>query len=121
VNDKLAAKANTTDVYDKSEVYMKSEVDNKLVAKANVADVYSKAQTYSRGDTYTQSQVDSALAGKAAKYRCRICIITEYTENLNIMPYCSAYRYFEETQNYPILSTRVQSDGGVAIHLDCKP
>lgn len=53
VKTQLASKANNSDVYDKTEVYTKSEVDTALAGKADSTDVYSI------------SQVNSALAGKA--------------------------------------------------------
>ena len=44
VDTKLGTKANSADVYTKSQVYTKGETDTKLGAKANSADVYTKAQ-----------------------------------------------------------------------------
>ncbi|MGQ1358367.1 hypothetical protein ACT414_18385 (plasmid) [Acinetobacter baumannii] len=59
----LDLKANKADVYDKTQVYNKTEIDGKLDLKANVADVYNKSQVYQKSETYSKSEVDSAITG----------------------------------------------------------
>lgn len=70
--DALKLKANSADVYAKTEVYTKTEVDNAVGAKANSADVYVKSEVDSlvgakanAADVYTKTEVDSALELKA--------------------------------------------------------
>lgn len=58
VDTKLGAKANSADVYTKSQVYTKGETDTKLGAKANSADVYTKAQA----DSAITAKVNAAVA-----------------------------------------------------------
>ena len=58
VDTKLGAKANSADVYTKTQVYTKSETDTKLGAKANSADVYTKAQA----DSAITAKVNAAVA-----------------------------------------------------------
>lgn len=58
VDTKLGTKANSADVYTKSQVYMKGEIDTKLDAKANSADVYTKAQA----DSAITAKVNAAVA-----------------------------------------------------------
>lgn len=50
VDTKLGTKANSADVYTKTQVYTKGETDTKLGAKANSADVYTKSQVYTKGE-----------------------------------------------------------------------
>lgn len=58
-NTLLDVKANTADVYAKTETYSKTEVDTELAKKANSADVYTKTEA----DTTftTKSYVDNAI------------------------------------------------------------
>ncbi|MCO7020281.1 hypothetical protein [Vibrio paracholerae] len=56
VDNALLSKADSSDVYLKTETYSQSEVDNALLSKADSSDVYLKTETYS------QSEVDSALS-----------------------------------------------------------
>lgn len=58
VDTKLGTKANSADVYTKSQVYTKGEIDTKLGAKANSADVYTKAQA----DSAITAKVNAAVA-----------------------------------------------------------
>lgn len=58
VDTKLGAKANSADVYTKTQVYTKGETDTKLGAKANSADVYTKAQA----DSAITEKVNAAVA-----------------------------------------------------------
>ena len=58
VDTKLGTKANSADVYTKSQVYTKGETDTKLGAKANSADVYTKAQA----DSAITAKVNAAVA-----------------------------------------------------------
>lgn len=58
VDTKLGTKANSEDVYTKSQVYTKGETDTKLGAKANSADVYTKAQA----DSAITAKVNAAVA-----------------------------------------------------------
>lgn len=58
VDTKLGTKANSADVYTKSQVYTKGETDTKLGAKANSADVYTKAQA----DSAITEKVNAAVA-----------------------------------------------------------
>lgn len=58
VDTKLGTKANSADVYTKSQVYTKVETDTKLGAKANSADVYTKAQA----DSAITAKVNAAVA-----------------------------------------------------------
>lgn len=58
VDTKLGAKANSADVYTKTQVYTKGETDTKLGAKANSADVYTKAQA----DSAITAKVNAAVA-----------------------------------------------------------
>ena len=58
VDTKLGAKANSADVYTKSQVYTKGETDTKLGAKANSADVYTKEQA----DSAITAKVNAAVA-----------------------------------------------------------
>lgn len=58
VDTKLGTKANSADVYTKTQVYTKSETDTKLGAKANSADVYTKAQA----DSAITAKVNAAVA-----------------------------------------------------------
>lgn len=58
VDTKLGTKANSADVYTKSQVYTKGETDTKLGAKANSADVYTKAQA----DSAIMAKVNAAVA-----------------------------------------------------------
>ena len=61
VDDELAKKANTDDVYKKAETYNQTEINDKLNKKANSADVYKKSETYSK------DEVNAELAKKADK------------------------------------------------------
>ena len=85
IDDQLDLKADTSDVYTKSEVdtalslkadtsdvYTKSEVDTALSSKANTSDVYTKSEVdtalsvkANTSDVYTKSEVDTALSVKA--------------------------------------------------------
>lgn len=58
VDTKLGTKANSADVYTKSQVYTKGETDTKLGAKANSEDVYTKAQA----DSAITAKVNAAVA-----------------------------------------------------------
>lgn len=58
VDTKLGTKANSADVYTKTQVYTKGETDTKLGAKANSADVYTKAQA----DSAITAKVNAAVA-----------------------------------------------------------
>lgn len=58
VDTKLGTKANSADVYTKSQVYTKGETDTKLGKKANSADVYTKAQA----DSAITAKVNAAVA-----------------------------------------------------------
>lgn len=58
VDTELKKKANSADVYTKSQVYTKGETDTKLGAKANSADVYTKAQA----DSAITAKVNAAVA-----------------------------------------------------------
>ena len=58
VDTKLGTKANSADVYTKSQVYTKGETDTKLGAKANSADVYTKTQA----DSAITAKVNAAVA-----------------------------------------------------------
>ncbi|ETR69197.1 MAG: hypothetical protein OMM_09812, partial [Candidatus Magnetoglobus multicellularis str. Araruama] len=55
----LSQKADTTDVYIKSQTYAKDDIDHFLSEKANIADVYTKTQLY------TKSNMDLSLSQKA--------------------------------------------------------
>ena len=61
INDKLNEKANSADVYKKTETYNQSEINDKLNEKANASDVYKKSETYSK------NEVNAELAKKADK------------------------------------------------------
>ena len=61
INDKLNEKANSADVYKKTETYNQSEINDKLNEKANASDVYKKSETYSK------DEVNAELAKKADK------------------------------------------------------
>lgn len=54
----ISSKANSADVYTKTQVYTKSETDTKLGTKANSADVYTKAQA----DSAITAKVNAAVA-----------------------------------------------------------
>lgn len=54
----INSKANSADVYTKTQVYTKSETDTKLGTKANSADVYTKAQA----DSAITAKVNAAVA-----------------------------------------------------------
>lgn len=71
-NDAISTKANSSDVYDKTEinekmnakanssdVYTKTETDTKLKAKANTSDVYTKTEL----DTKINAKQDKLIAG----------------------------------------------------------
>lgn len=58
VDTKLGTKANSADVYTKTQVYTKNETDTKLGTKANSADVYTKAQA----DSAITEKVNAAVA-----------------------------------------------------------
>lgn len=58
VDTELGKKANSADVYTKTQVYTKSETDTKLGTKANSADVYTKAQA----DSAITAKVNAAVA-----------------------------------------------------------
>ena len=58
VDTKLGTKANSADVYTKTQVYTKNETDTKLGTKANSADVYTKAQA----DSAITAKVNAAVA-----------------------------------------------------------
>lgn len=58
VDTELGKKANSADVYTKTQVYTKSETDTKLSTKANSADVYTKAQA----DSAITAKVNAAVA-----------------------------------------------------------
>lgn len=58
VDTKLGTKANSADVYTKTQVYTKGETDTKLGTKANSADVYTKAQA----DSAITAKVNAAVA-----------------------------------------------------------
>ena len=84
-NEALTRKADTADVYSKTEtdsrladkantadVYNKTETDSKLADKANTVDVYNKTETDSKladkantADVYNKTETDSKLADKA--------------------------------------------------------
>lgn len=55
VNSALSLKANSSDVYTKTQTYSKAEVDSAVALKAD------------QSSTYTKTQVDSALGLKADK------------------------------------------------------
>lgn len=61
VDSKLLLKANTTDVYSKSEVYSKVETYNKSEVY-NKTETYSKSEVYNKTETYSKSEVDSLIA-----------------------------------------------------------
>ena len=54
----ISSKANSADVYTKTQVYTKGETDTKLGTKANSADVYTKAQA----DSAITAKVNAAVA-----------------------------------------------------------
>lgn len=56
VDNALSSKANSSDVYLKTETYSQTEIDDALSSKANSSDVYQKTETYS------QEEIDSALS-----------------------------------------------------------
>lgn len=58
VDTKLGTKANSADVYTKTQVYTKNETDTKLGTKANSADVYTKEQA----DSAITAKVNAAVA-----------------------------------------------------------
>lgn len=58
VDTKLGTKANSADVYTKTQVYTKGETDTKLGTKANSADVYTKSQA----DSAITAKVNAAVA-----------------------------------------------------------
>ncbi|MBY7952284.1 hypothetical protein KW491_06430 [Vibrio fluvialis] len=59
VDNALLSKANSSDVYLKTDTYSQTEIDDALSSKANSSDVYQKTETYS------QTEVDSALSNLA--------------------------------------------------------
>lgn len=59
----LASKAAASSVYTKSDVYTKDEIHAAYNGKADQSSVYTKTEIDS--NTYTQSQVDTLLAGKS--------------------------------------------------------
>lgn len=67
VDTKLGTKANSADVYTKSQVYTKGETDTKLGAKANSADVYTKAQADSAITAKVNAAVVSVYRVKGTK------------------------------------------------------
>lgn len=67
VDTKLGTKANSADVYTKSQVYTKGETDTKLGAKANSADVYTKAQAESAITAKVNAAVASVYRVKGTK------------------------------------------------------
>jgi hypothetical protein len=88
----LATKANAADVYTKTEVYTKGQVDAALAPKANAADVYTKGQVdaalapkanaadvYTKTEVYTTGQVDAALATKAEIDDVRRALLADKT------------------------------------------
>lgn len=58
----LDAKANSADVYKKTETYSKAEIDTKLDSKADKSDLDTKAD---KDTVYDKSEVDSKLNSKA--------------------------------------------------------
>ena len=81
IDSKLSLKADSTDVYTKSQTYTKDEVNDLIgtgsTGGTGTTDTYSKseidlklslkadsANTYSRSELYTRSQIDSKLANK---------------------------------------------------------
>ena len=79
IDDQLDLKADTSDVY------TKSEVDTALSSKANTSDVYTKSEVdtalsvkANTSDVYTKSEVDTALSNKQTKLS-----IGEYSAQLN--------------------------------------
>ncbi|ETR68995.1 MAG: hypothetical protein OMM_04225 [Candidatus Magnetoglobus multicellularis str. Araruama] len=56
--DSIALKANTDEIYTRSQLYTKSEIDQSFSEIATTDDVYLKSQLY------TKSEVDSALSAK---------------------------------------------------------
>ncbi|ENI4487154.1 prophage tail fiber N-terminal domain-containing protein [Vibrio fluvialis] len=59
VDNALLSKANSSDVYLKTDTYSQTEIDDALSWKANSSDVYQKTETYS------QTEVDSMLSDSA--------------------------------------------------------
>lgn len=71
----LDAKANSSDVYGKSETYSKTETDTLLSGKANASSVYTKTETdtlldakANASDVYTKTESDTLLNNKLNKY-----------------------------------------------------
>ena len=79
VDTKLGTKANSADVYTKSQVYTKGETDTKLGAKANSADVYTKEQADSAITAKVNAAVASVYRVKGTK-----ATIAEVTELTNV-------------------------------------
>ena len=69
LSDRINAKANSAEVYVKSETYTKAETDTKLDAKADANDVYTKSQTYTKEETdgAINEKVTELGAGDMAK------------------------------------------------------
>ena len=86
-NDAISTKANTSDVYTKTEtdtklkakanatdVYNKTEIDTKINTKANSTDVYTKTETDTKlntkansSDVYTKEETDTKMNAKQDK------------------------------------------------------
>ena len=71
-DSKLSTKANSADVYTKTQTYTQTEVNNLLGKKANSADVYTKTETDTKlstkansADVYTKTEADTKLSTKA--------------------------------------------------------
>lgn len=72
IDGRLTGYAEKADVYDKTESYSKTEVDDALALKANAADVYTKTEVDSAlvlkadvVDVYSKTETDSLLSDKA--------------------------------------------------------
>ncbi len=78
LDNKINEKADAVDVYTKSDVYTKNEVNTELAQKADADNVYTKSDVYTKievndelakkanaADVYTQQQVDDKLNEKA--------------------------------------------------------
>ncbi len=62
IDDSLALKANSADVYKKTETYNQTEVDTKLDSKADKA---TTLEGYGIIDAYTKTEVDNMLGGSS--------------------------------------------------------
>lgn len=77
--EKLSKKANAADVYDKSQVYTKSEVLDRTQDKATIAYVNTElgkkansSDVYAKSDTYQKTETDALLSSKLSTDSDRI-------------------------------------------------